>query len=128
VCTGTPQPLLYWVAPTLAHGCSGQGKRWCCQGQAHIVRLDVGRTSWLDVIIMHSRIKHNVLYLVWKMFWTIPPLQALLASSNSSTSARDSAHPKAPKTSTTCAMSRAPGMGMVPFAMHQLTATYRHTQ
>ncbi len=62
-------------------------------------------------------------YFVWNMFCTIPLGVPWAAASSLATSSWVNSHPSAPKLSFTCSNDLAPGIGIVPFRMHQLSAT-----
>jgi hypothetical protein len=62
-------------------------------------------------------------YVVWKIFWTIEPLEESAAASRAHSSAAVSRHPSAPMLSLAIVTVLIPGIGIHPLQMHQLIAT-----
>jgi len=98
--------------------------------------------QWNDIFRLWPRQQHNTQtsmkinqsiqhgHFVWKTFCTIRPdfLMPLDARSSSCISPDDRLQPRAPKLSLAWPRSLAPGIGTVPFAMHQLIATCREEE
>lgn len=82
----------------------------------------IGLTSFNMYITMMQNVQ-DVFYLVWKMFCTIFLGDSKAADSNSCISSELSFQPRAPKFSSTCLIDLTPGIGIVPFVMHQFIAT-----